>query len=160
MLQTAQAFLRTTIAQSYPGFAIDESGRRSLAYRGDADALAMVAPMPTQLGLGGLQIVRIAVAERDGKRDLVAGWTPLPPDGAFELDRDARQVVLARQVAELQFHYFGSATAKGPPSWAAQWDNPRALPKLVAMRVTFRDGTAWPDLLAQPMVDLGSMVTR
>ena len=158
---TAQHFLRNAVTESYPLYFTEANGQRSLAYAGLPDALHMVTPMPAHLGLGGLQIVRISVAEHDGDRDLVVGWTPLlPASNSLDLDEDARRVVLASGVDKLELRYLGRDTISGPIEEFDSWIGHRGLPKLVSLRVTFRDGSAWPDLLARPMVDLGAMVTR
>lgn len=158
---TAQTFLRNALAESYPAYFTDADGRRGLAYAGLPDQLAMVTPMPVYLGLGGLQIVRLSLHEHNGQRDLVAGWTPLlPGSNSLDLGEDARQVVLASGVERLELHYLGQASPNGPLELFDSWIEHRGLPKLVSARVTFRDGTAWPDLLARPMVDLGAMVAR
>lgn len=161
-VQTAQGFLRHTIAEAYPASFTDADGRRTLAFAGAEDGLALVTPMPVYLGLGGLQIVRISVTEQDGRRDLLAGWTPLLTETAgLGLDRTARSVVLASGIEKLELRYYGREAAAEPPQWFSTWQGHAGLPKLISLRVTFPGGQdAWPDLLVRPMTDLGAMVNR
>jgi general secretion pathway protein J len=162
-VQTAQDFLRRAIAEAYPASFVDEDGHRRLAYAGEADSLAMVTPMPAYLGLGGLQVVRIGVDRREGRRNLVAIWTPLLPDAQdIALGEGAQRTVLAEGIAALDLRYFGRESATEPPAWSETWEGHAGLPKLVRLRVTFPPGSqpSWPDLIARPMVDLGAMVRR
>jgi len=156
-------FLRHAIAESYPASFIDGDGRRTLAYAGEAQSVAMVTLMPAYLGLGGLQIIRIGVDEHDGRRDLIAAWSPLLPESTdLGLPEDAQKTVLAEGIASLELKYYGRETATDPPAWFETWEGHAGLPKLVSVRVTFppEAGRSWPDLLARPMVDLGAMVNR
>lgn len=162
-MQTAQDFLRRAITESYPASFVDQDGHRTLAYAGEADTLAMVMPMPAYLGLGGLQILRIGVEPRDGRRDLVALWTPLLADTRdLAPGGDAQRTVLAEGVAALDLRYYGRESATEPPAWFESWEGHAGLPKLVRLRVTFPPGSerTWPDLMVRPMVDLGAMVNR
>jgi general secretion pathway protein J len=158
---TTQNFLRETIAGAYPAYFTDTNGRRTLAYAGSPASVALVSPMPIHLGLGGLQILRIGLREHDGQSDLVADWTPLLPNSeTLDSSEGAREVVLATGVDHFELHYMGRETLDAPLELFDTWIDRRVLPKLVSIRLTLRDGTAWPDVLARPMVDLGSMVTR
>lgn len=162
-VQTAQGFLRHAMAEAYPAAFTDADGRRTLAFVGAADALAMVTPMPAYLGLGGLQIVRITVSEQSGRRDLVAGWTPLMAETAgLDLDGAARSVVLASGIEKLELRYYGREAASEPPQWFPTWEGHAGLPKLISLRVNFSldSQQAWPDLLVRPMTDFGAMVNR
>lgn len=162
--QTAEDFLRRSLAEAYPAAFVDEDGRRRLAYVGTADAVAMIAPMPSYLGLGGLQVIRIGVDEHEGHRDLVALWSPLTPEARdFEGGEETRRVVLASGIAALELRYWGRSSPSELPNWFENWTDHTGLPKLVRLRVTFppgEDRPAWPDLLVRPMVDLGAMVKR
>jgi general secretion pathway protein J len=162
-VQTAQDFLRRSISEAYPAMFIDQDGRRKLAYAGEADALAMVTPMPAYLGLGGLQIIRIGIEERDGRRKLVAIWSPLLPETPdLTAGEDAQRTVLAEGIDALDIRYYGREAVNDPPAWFETWEGHAGLPKLVRLRVTFPAGSErnWPDLIARPAVDLGSMVKR
>ena len=162
-LQTTQDFLRRVIAEGYPASFVDEDGRRRLAYAGEADALAMITPMPAYLGLGGLQVVRIGIEKHGEQRNLVAVWTPLRPDTQDLAPGEGSQsTVLAKEVAGLDLRYYGHETATEPSAWFETWEGHAGLPRLVRLRVTFPPGSqrSWPDLLVRPMVDLASMVRR
>lgn len=64
-------------------------------------------------------------------------------------------MVLAEQVEELSFAYFGADNKDSPPYWREQWGNretEQRLPLLIRVRMRFRDGRAWPDLVVAPQV--------
>ena len=157
-----QDFLRRSLTEAYPLSFEDRDGRRVLAFEGAPDHIALVTPMPAFLGLGGLQVLRIGTDQHEGRRDLVAWWSPLRTDTAGLATDEGQRTVLAEGVAALSLAYYGSETPSSDPEWSETWRNTRALPGLVRVRVRFPEGATrdWPDLVARPMVDLAAMVRR
>jgi general secretion pathway protein J len=60
--------------------------------------------------------------------------------------------LLLDDVAGVEFSYFGVYDRSRPADWVAEWADPRSLPQLVRVRVTFPRGDPrrWPDLVIAP----------
>lgn len=162
-MQTAQEFIRHSIASTYPAAFIDEDGHRHLAFAGAADSLAMVTPMPAYLGLGGLQVIRIGLTAREGRRDLTAIWAPLRAETqTLDPGDEAQSATLTQGISELEIRYYGRESASEPPSWFETWEGHAGLPLLVRLRMKFPPDSArsWADMMVRPMIDLAAMVRR
>jgi general secretion pathway protein J len=66
---------------------------------------------------------------------------------------DAEHSVLADDIKELKFGYYGISNTAGideAPTWRDQWDDPQLLPQLIRVDVTPAKGPAWPTLVIAP----------
>jgi general secretion pathway protein J len=132
--------LRAQIAGIEPALAPDDPAHRRIRFAGGPDSLAYVAPMPAQLGLGGLHLARLA---RGGDGKLTLAWRL----ARQETEAPERVSTLVDGVAGLSFAYFGSLDAADPPAWHDEWDGMSRLPLLVRIRVVFTDGSQMPDIV-------------
>lgn len=151
-LQAVQNFLRDRLAQAYPLYADDESGRLRLGFEGDGAEVRFVTLMPEYLGTGFAELV-LAVEERPDAKDLVVRWRH------FELapleEAEPQIKVLLEDIEALEIAYFGALARGEPAMWHEQWLEGSALPQLVRLRVLFfeDDRRYWPDLIVRPMTD-------
>ena len=66
---------------------------------------------------------------------------------------DAEHSVLADDIKELKFGYYGvntGAAVDEAPTWRDEWDDPQLLPQLIRVDVTPEKGFAWPTLVIAP----------
>lgn len=139
---------------------------------GSDDQLEFVTPLSSYVGLPGLYVVRIALVDRDDRKDLVLQrwlfnpevlggdgevpeWRPLQSPGILTIPHDGPMGVygttlLLRDLGELQLSYFGTVQPQKEMAWHREWDAQPTLPLLV--KIGFGDDSEWPDLIV-PLVD-------
>jgi general secretion pathway protein J len=153
-LQAVQNFLRDRLAQAYPLYAEDESGRLRLGFEGDPAAVRFVTLMPEYLGTGFAELV-LAVEERSDATDLVVRWRHFELEPQPDEEAEPQIKVLLEGIEALEIAYFGALARGEPARWHEQWLEGSALPQLVRLRVLFfeDDRRYWPDLIVRPMTD-------
>lgn len=152
-VQLVRSFLARELAQAVPVFVDNQAGGIGLAYEGDSESLAFVAPLAPHFGLGGLQRLELALLDgEEGKgRLLVLKRRPFHRNDAVDpADRQSEDEVhlLLDGIAEAEFAYRESARDGSVP-WSSDWHGRDELPALVRLRVSFADDrqAVWPDLL-------------
>jgi general secretion pathway protein J len=171
-LRLAAGFVRRALTQARK---IDwpVEGRSYALFWGNPTQMEFVTPLSEYVGLGGLYLVRIARLDRGEGSDLVMqrwllhpdileGGSEIPPWHPLEpvpLDLEPGDLgegaygatVLASDVGEIGFDYFGVAQPRGDEAqWLAEWKEQNALPLVV--RMGFGEAGEWPDILV-PLVD-------
>jgi hypothetical protein len=66
---------------------------------------------------------------------------------------DAERSVLADDIKEVEFSYFGRDRGAGydvAPTWRSRWDDSQLLPILIRVEVKPRGGPPWPPLVVAP----------
>ena len=127
-----------------------------LLFGGEADQLRYAAPLPGRVGLGGIWYYRLKLTTLDGRAKPSLILERMIPD-VNAADRpdfaDAEHSVLADDIKELKFGYYGvntGAAVDEAPTWRDQWDDPHLLPQLIRVDVTPEKGFAWPTLVIAP----------
>jgi len=155
-LQVVQDFIRQRLAQAYPWWAIEESGRQWLRFRGERDRLEFVTWLPEHLG-GGFHEFALVLDVQGDHSDLVVRWQRIdqPDDGAGSADPPFQKVLLAG-VEDLELAYYGALGVDQPAGWLDQWVDLDHLPMLLHMSVRFgpEDPRHWPELIVRPMIDV------
>jgi general secretion pathway protein J len=102
-----------------------------------------------------MELALRAPAQEGGSTDLVIRIEPLDRTGGNETS-DSEERVLIERVASLEIGYFGPENPNATAVWWQQWQQQRALPRLVRVRVGFPPGDPriWPELIIALMVDL------
>jgi general secretion pathway protein J len=150
-----QSVLRQLLVEARPG--LDAAGRADpgRVLTGEPDKLGFVSSFVPQGQYGGLWRNEIAMdAGEHGANALVLTQHLIRP-GAPATAVQRRTVVITG-VDTLRLRYFGSADKDSAPQWQDQWHDPRRLPRLVAVDVTFAraDGRQWPLLVvALPLAE-------
>ena len=137
------AFLRRQIGQATPILQIGKQESRAL-FQGDISSLQFVSELPAHHAGHGLHFLKLA-QERD---ELTLRYTPVARDKNLfedELFADAKTLVLAKDVREVEFAYFGRKQTSARPGWHTHWDEKKQLPELVRFQVTRHE--QWPELL-------------
>jgi len=152
-MRAAQSYLRAQISAQYPQ-RVWKAEELPLMFAGERDEIRYAAALPERVAEGGVYYFRVAVANVDGKSQLVQeravpepGATVAPDFGAAE------RSVLADGIGELRIGYFGRDAGVGDadaPTWRDRWDDRQRLPLLVRIDVKPVKGNPWPSLLVEP----------
>ncbi len=154
-MRLASEYLRTQLAAQHPQ-RMRKIQEFPLLFGGDPDQLRYTAPLPGRVGLGGIWYYRLKLATVAGRqkpslileRVIPDVSAPERPDFA-----DAEHSVLADDIKELKFSYYGVGTGAGvdeAPTWRDQWDDQQLLPQLIRVDVTPEKGSAWPTMVIAP----------
>jgi general secretion pathway protein J len=140
--------VRRMLRQVVPVLAQDATGAH-LTFQGEARSLTFTAPLPAQLGPGGLCLISLTLTPQQRDLELRISYQlyrPEPnPSGAVDKS-DSR--VLLEHVAGGRFSYFGSPDGQQPPAWLDQWDAPLRMPQLLRLQLATAEGE-WPELTAE-----------
>jgi len=149
---------------------VESEGENVFFFKGKANAVEFVSPMPAHLGTGGLYIIRLQRSLAGKKKQLIlrrwlyhpevlAGavglpqWRPLSGNEIYRPGREKPELrawysesVLVDEVEEVKFSYYG-VMAKGDESadWDSAWEDRPYLPMLVRMKIRDSKGD-WPEM--------------
>lgn len=151
-----QRLIRALIENAYPREPASTDMVREYGLHGNERSIAVTASAPLANGGGGLYRYEIALRGRAaGGNDVVVRWRP---DFAATAEAGViAEEILLERVASLEWSYQGGArdvAGTDDVTWRDAWDNQRALPKLVRLRVSFApaDARRWPDLIVAPRI--------
>ena len=154
-MRLAGDYLRTQLAAQHPQ-RMHKILEFPLLFGGDANQLRYAAPLPGRVGLGGVWYYRLKLAAVPGRQKPSLILERMIPD-LNSPDRpdfaDAEHSVLADDIKELKFSYFGvntGASVDEAATWRDQWDDPQLLPQLIRVDVVPEKGAAWPTLVIAP----------
>jgi general secretion pathway protein J len=154
-MRLAGDYLRTQLAAQFPQ-RMRKIKDFPLLFGGAADELRYTATLPGRVGLGGMWYYRLGLAPAPGTGRVGLVLDRMIPDlNALDMPTfdDAQRSVLADDIKELKFGYFGNdsdATSDNAPTWRDRWDDAQQLPILVRIDVTPAKGPAWPTLVIEP----------
>ena len=155
-LWSVESLLGRTITRADPAFATPGTDDRVLAFDGEADALALLAPLPQAIAPGITARMRFFLLPDGDSQSLFMAWRlELPAaESGKELSED--KFKLLDRVQAIRFDYFGAAENGGPAFWQPRWAGRSRLPDLVRIRLERDDPAlpAWPELLVRPMAGL------
>lgn len=147
-LRTVTDFLRRQFAQLQNTTWLDDAEQR-IAFTGNQDQLRFIAPAPQQLDSAGLLMYSLS-AEQDGlNQRLVLRHAPLDPGAeGFVLSPTAERLVLAEELKQVSFSYYGRKQTTDNPDWHIRWDvDAKAYPEMVRIRLdTNADQPPWPEM--------------
>jgi general secretion pathway protein J len=133
-------FLETRLAEAMPLFEPGKAGLVNILFGGSKDGVRFVAPSRNGPAGGGIYRYSIELRPRDGASSaLVAQVAPyLGPQAQGASAPAAEEQVLADDVTNAEFRYFGRHELRQAPSWQEQWKRTDALPDLVELNITRR----------------------
>jgi general secretion pathway protein J len=143
-------FVRQRIEQAVP---LRIAGREEprMLFRGGADELDFVAPLPAHSGGAGLHQLKLRVRTVvEGRRALILDYVPVAGTDAQQRldDQNAKSVEVATELQSVEFAYHGSREPDVPPRWHDTWQDADVLPEFVRLRFNVdRDQSSWPELL-------------
>lgn len=161
-LRVVVNFLQSYLSKAYPLLRREDNKQR-LQFEGDEHRLRFVTDMAPHLGIAGLYTVVLELVENRGGHELIATRTLLHPDldpPAIEAGRFTQRAVLARELGEARFAYFGTPAGSGssphqrPGQWHDQWaGDAQQLPTMVSLAVTPKAAKPWPPLVLRLRID-------
>ncbi len=133
-------FLETRLAEAMPLFEPGKAGLVNILFGGSKDGVRFVAPSRNGPAGGGIYRYSIELRPRDGAPSaLVAQVAPyLGPPAQGASAPAAEEQVLADDVTNAEFRYFGRHELRQAPTWQEQWKRTDALPDLVELNITRR----------------------
>jgi len=156
-VRSAQQFLRRELAQAR-AVAMERTDKGDpVFFKGDQHELRFVAPLPGYLGKLGPQLQSLKlVSNGDGTSRLEASFALMPPDGSKPKALGEPQVLVDR-VRSGSFSYRAPDAQDKPGDWRDQWDDTRAMPRIVRVALELDGTTAWPELDAPLRVDVSAV---
>jgi general secretion pathway protein J len=149
-----QSVLRRLLAEARPGPAAGATDP-ARAFTGEPNKLVFVSSFVPQGQYGGLWRYEIALDAGEGGASALVLTQQLVRPGPAVTAAPLRTVVITG-VDALRLRYFGAADRDGAPMWQDGWHDPRRLPRLVAVDITFArtNGQQWtPLVVALPLAD-------
>ena len=147
-MNAVQGLLRRTIARAKPSFAAADPADMTIAFRGEPDALSVVAAQPGTQDDGPWTLERFFVARSGKTRALLMSWQQAGP-AATSGPMPVGETMVLDQVAAVHFAYFGPPHPGEPSAWLNRWTDRDRLPQLVRIAIE-RDGNhfvPWPELV-------------
>jgi general secretion pathway protein J len=154
-MRLAGDYLRTQLAAQHPQ-RMRKVQDFPLLFGGEADQLRYAAALPGRVGLGGIWYYRLkveTVAGRDKPSLILERMIPDLSAPDMPQFADAEHSVLADDIKEVKFGYYGISNTAGvdeAPTWRDQWDDPQLLPQLIRVDVIPAKGPAWPTFVIAP----------
>jgi general secretion pathway protein J len=151
-MRLTEEMLRQTLAAQHP-LRFHKVVDQPLYFAGGTDSLSFAAAMPGRAG-GGMFYFRVAIAPA-GERSRLTLARVIPDYGANALPdfSNAESSVLAEDIAEVRFGYFGrdpDSTDASDPTWRDRWDDSQILPLLIRIDVRPVKSQAWPTMIVEP----------
>jgi len=171
-VQAVLGFLRFAFEHMQPVTRQGPQGEEVL-FSGTSQAVELVTPFSSYLGLGGLYVVRLEIVPSDGAKALrltywshhpeilegtsgVPEWQPLReqpsslvrdfPEAGGASGQFFGQRILLEGIEDMAIEYFGAPPGEREPTWNGEWFDPIVPP--VAIRLHLDAGGWWPDLYA------------
>jgi len=167
-LRMAHQFVRKQLNQAVPlGFNQPDEATAALGeppvtevFRGSANSIRFVGPMPGYLGFGGPQVQELNIV--NGENGLELLLTHALVQGFEDASLDERDpIMLIDHIESASFSFLALDEEGELAGWIDTWDEPGLLPVAVALDVEFVEGVYadWPLLVAAVKVD-SSAVTE
>jgi prepilin-type N-terminal cleavage/methylation domain-containing protein len=125
---------------------------RAIEFRGSADELDGIVPLPPHIGLGGLYRLHLFRNRSARRLDLSLHAYEPRSEAASGVD-ETGLTTLASEIDSLELRYFGKAKGEETPNWRNEWQDQEELPSLISIKVKGEKiGVVWPELLIAPRV--------
>ena len=148
-IEAVQSLLRRELRQARFLPQKDNAGPVA-PFKGDANSLVFIAPVPDPAGVGGSDLFRLALHESNNRSALTLAWRLYRP----ELLASDHQIfddgtVLIGDIASIELSYYGAPGPQLPVQWWDKWDGSSGRPQLIRLRMEFPPGDRrrWPDLI-------------
>lgn len=149
-VRTTQQFLRRYVSMAAVQPWAKPGDERARVFRGDADSMQFVAPLPVQSGHAGLYLQSISIEK--GDNGTLALWLAYRPYiGPRIAEAEPVRHLLLDDVQAGAFEYLAAGSPGGAGGWRSDWTSADALPLAVRIRLD----PAW-----QARVPFPAMVIR
>ena len=145
-VRAVQQYLRGYLGGAQPQAYVPGANQSARMFEGSPQKITWVAPMPAQLGDGGLFVQTLQLVQKKDAHDYVLqlGYSPLSSDTV--VPPPATPERLLDEVAEGQFEYLVAGRRGEPARWQDTWESTSGLP--LAVRIAIRPG--WPGRIGFP----------
>lgn len=142
-IASAQAIVRGRIEALVP--VTQYAGRAYTDLRGEPDKLFFYGPAASAARPDAPAVYRLSLST--GSELVLSGVGDLAPEASARRDD-----VLLRNVAGVEFAYFGAASPDNVRRWRDRWIQQPFPPELIRIAVRLRPGDprVWPDLIVRP----------
>jgi general secretion pathway protein J len=154
-----ESFLRRHIASLVPVSGVNSKGEMEPSFRGAADTLSYVAPLPDQLEGGGLYRFDLYVEGKDETKSLRVSIVPYEssPGQNKSPPKPIDDLALVEELTKVRFAYFGPVNDGGNPSptglpvgkWMQEWREYQ-LPTLIRIEIEREGEDPWPTVMIAP----------
>jgi len=149
-LRLASNFIRQRLSQTVPIIRISKNERR-IAFKGTGDEINFVAPLPAHRGGGGLYLLTLKLDNDREQQHLVLHYQlALPEQQTFNITSPEKNepTILAGNINQIKFDYFGSTGIDEAPRWLDHWNVPDQLPQMIRVKLSPADlQNGWPEIL-------------
>lgn len=129
--RAVQAFLRGYLGGAQPQAFVPAKDQAARMFRGDPRALTYVAPMPAQLGDGGLFVQTLQFVRNRDSNDYTLQLTYAPLSSDTVAPAAAKPEILLAHVVDGGFEYLVAAQRNAPAKWQRTWHDTNGLPLAV-----------------------------
>jgi general secretion pathway protein J len=152
-VRSAQAFLRSELAQALVVPFGETDDGDPIVFSGDAKTLRFVAPMPGYLSRVGPQLQTVSLVDDGrGTSRLEVALSLLPPDGSDPKPIGEPEVLL-RGIRHGAFAYRGMDDQNRPTDWQETWADGRRTPSLVRITLDVAGNVVFPTLVTPIRID-------
>lgn len=147
-VRAVQGFLRDYLGGAQPQGFLHKANEQARMFEGDPDQMRYVAPMPAQLGNGGLFVQTLQLVRGDdGGQILQLTYAPLTNDAA--LPTGAEPETLLDQLGGGHFEYLYAAGNGKPAQWRDSWHSASGMPLAVrvVLQPEWRERIGFPEML-------------
>lgn len=165
-LRMAHQFVRKQINQAVPlGFSQEDEASAGLGeapvmevFRGNANTIRFVGPMPGYLGFGGPQVQELAIVSNDSGLQLVLTHALVQGFEDASLEERA-PIMLIDRIESASFSFLALDEEGEIAGWISEWEEPGVLPLAVALEIEFKEEVyaKWPLLVAAVKVDASAV---
>ncbi|HJU26671.1 MAG TPA: prepilin-type N-terminal cleavage/methylation domain-containing protein [Rhodanobacteraceae bacterium] len=148
-VRAVQQYLRGYLGGAQPQAYVPGPNQSARMFEGSPQKITWVAPMPAQLGDGGLFVQTLQLVRKKDAHDYVLqlGYSALSSDTV--VPPPAKPELLLDGVADGQFEYLVVGRRGEPARWQDTWESTSGLP--LAVRIAIRPGWAgrigFPEML-------------
>jgi general secretion pathway protein J len=151
-----QGLLRRLLAQAVLPRPAEGGALTAAAMEGASDGLRFVSVLPSHIGVGGLYVFNLTLAEGEDAGRLDLAWRLYRPDDPEPFDRgeaqDSQRRALIEGLEKAVLGYYGVRPGDHDPDWYDDWDGSAGLPELISIKMEFaeNDRRSWPVLVVAP----------
>jgi prepilin-type N-terminal cleavage/methylation domain-containing protein len=151
-LVSLQNFLHKQFAQIIP-YKVNQQRDKNIVFIGEHNRIHMIARMASRHDPGGLYLISIAIEEGETGHELILRRVVSNPHFIdFKTLQNAEKLVLAENVDQLKFEYYGSGSKTGQARWMPAWTVQTRLPLLIRMHLNSTNDRKWPVLVVAPII--------
>lgn len=148
-----QQFFNHHLAHATPQWNdFDPEKDRVFSFQGKKQSLQFVSTFPASAERAGLQLFELELKKKQKQRFIAVTLTPFFPLAEGE-EWFEDSIELVRDVARLEFSYFGLNDETGEYVWQSEWLDKEQQPRLVKILLELDDGRYLPEMVVSLNVD-------